>query len=92
MYFKYAQDYSLSALHHAIPPPWGSHLSLPPNKKAKQKIAVLQIITQNTSEKPGQENGKEKRNRNPLLHPSPYWSDAVVTSFSNLEDPEIGFG
>jgi hypothetical protein len=32
MYFKCAQDYSLSALHHAIPPPWGSHLSLPPNK------------------------------------------------------------
>jgi hypothetical protein len=28
--------------------------------KAKQKIAALQIFTQNTSEKPGQENGKEK--------------------------------
>jgi len=58
--------------------------------KAKQKIAELQIVTQNTSENPVQE--KRKRKRNPLLHPSPYRSGVVVISFSNLEDPEIGLG
>jgi hypothetical protein len=35
MYFKCAQDYSLSALHHVIPPLLGSYLSLPPNKRAQ---------------------------------------------------------
>jgi hypothetical protein len=58
--------------------------------RQKQKIAVLQIITQNTSEQPVQES--RKRRRNPLLHPSPYRSGVIVISFSNLEGSEIRFG
>jgi len=27
------QYYRLYALHHTIPPPWGSHISKPPNRK-----------------------------------------------------------
>jgi hypothetical protein len=43
------QYYRLYALHHVIPPPWGSHLSLPPkaNKPAQNKLtqryATIQI-------------------------------------------------
>jgi len=35
------QDYSLYALHLAIPPPWGFHLSNPPNIKSHPREEII---------------------------------------------------
>jgi len=88
MYFYCVWDYSPYTLLHAIPPPWGSHLSLPPKARhAKKKSKLLHETHRRNSVK---ENGEQKKN--PTLHPFLPWTVAVVMSFSRLKDTEIGLG
>src|SRR3978361_407480 len=64
MSFKCAQDYSLSALHHTVPPPWGSRLSLPPkaNKQTNKQIRTRSNTEGCTTQKDGAERNTEDQN------------------------------